>query len=93
MTLDMVQAIPFKNFCYKKGKTWSEKTIWLNGTFKEEGSDKIIKGDIFEAHEVLGCSIEEIYKLYIEWFNYTLRPFETKRIFHSVTNHNHSSEC
>jgi hypothetical protein len=84
MTLDMVQAIPFKNFCYKQGKTWSEETIWLKGGFKREGSEEITTGDIFEAHKVLGCSLEEIYKLYIEWFNYTLRPYEKKRTFVSV---------
>ena len=84
MSLNLGLALPFKTFCYKRKKTYSEDTIWINGTFKEEGYKKIIKGDIFEAHKVLGCSLEELYKLYIDWFNYTLRYGEKKRIFVAV---------
>jgi hypothetical protein len=79
--LDMSQAIHFKNFCYKKGKTWCEETFSIEGSFKEEGSDEVITGDNCEVHQVSKLSVEEIYKLYLEWFNYTLRPNETKRIF------------
>ncbi len=84
MSLNMALTIPFKNFCSKKRQAYSEDTIWLNGSFKEKGNKKIIRGNIFKAHKVLGCSLEEIYKLYIEWFNYTLREGEKERVFVSV---------
>jgi hypothetical protein len=83
MKLDIVKVIPFKNFCYMQNKTWCAETLWLDGTFKESDGT-IVNNDKFEAHKVLGCSVEEIYKLYIEWFNLTLRHNELSREFVSV---------
>lgn len=84
MSLDMVKAVDFKGFCYMRKQTWCEETFFIEGCFKHEGDEDICSGDNFEAHRVLGLSVEEIYKLYIEWFNYTLRPYEKKRIFVSA---------
>lgn len=84
MGLDNIQLVDFRRFCYMKKKTWSEETIFIEGCFKKEGSKEIISGDNFEASKVLGLSVEEIYKLYIDWFNYTLRPHEEKRVFVSA---------
>ena len=85
MSIDMVKLIPFKNFSYMKKQLYSEKCFFLKGSFKQKGSDKIISGDNFEAKKIVGLSIEQIYKLYIQWFNHTLRPGEKERSFVSAT--------
>jgi len=82
--LDPVELIPFRRFCYMKKQTWCDETIFIEGCFKQEGSDEIHKGDNFKAHKVSGLSVEELYKLYIEYFNHTIREGEKKRIFVSV---------
>ena len=85
MSLNLVELMPFRKFCYKNNLTWSEDKIWIEGSFKEKGSKKIFKKDTFEACKVSGLSIEKIYKLYLEWFNYTIqRPDEKERTFFSV---------
>lgn len=77
--LDPVGIMPFDRFCYIKKQIYCEDTIFIEGCFKEEGSNEIHKGDNFEAHKVAGLSVDEIYSLYCDWFNYTLRPGEKKR--------------
>jgi len=47
--------------------------------FKEIPSREIIKNDIFEAHKLSKSTIEEIYKTYLEWFNYTSQKGKRKR--------------
>lgn len=81
--------VDFKKFVQsKKGLMFSENKIFIKGTFKEKGSDKIVSGDNFWAHEVFKSgekiNAELIYKTYLEWFNYTLRPHEKERIFVSA---------
>ncbi len=79
----------FKKFAQSVKKLiYSEEEIWIEGKFKRKGSDKIHSGDNFWAKEIhtSGKSInaKEIYKTYIEWFNRTLKPYETERIFVSA---------
>jgi len=79
------ELMPFKKFVqYKLKKLYSENTIKINGTFKEIPSGKIFKGDIFDAHLLGKESLEEVYKAYLEWFNYTKYPNEKEREFVSV---------
>lgn len=52
----------------------------LNGSFKEEGSDKIFEGDNFLAYELSRCSAFEVYECYVAYYNYTITEFEKKRI-------------
>ena len=80
-----IELMDFKKFAQsKKGCLYCEETIKLNGTFREKGSHVDISGDIIEAHKLGKLSIEEIYKVYLEWFNYTIRPNEKERRFVSV---------
>ena len=78
----------FKKFSQMKGLIYSEDKVWIKGSFKEEGSDKVILGDDFWANKVHTSgepiNAEEIYKTYLEWFNRTLRPFEQERFFVSA---------
>ena len=75
----------FKKFAQSKlRKLYCEETIKINGTFKDVKTGKVIKNDIFEAHKLGKDSIEEIYRTYIEWFNYTKNPVEHEREFISV---------
>lgn len=71
-----------------KGLIYSEEKIWIEGKFKEEGSEEVIDGDNFWANQIHKSgeqiNAEEIYKIYIEWFNRTLRDGEKKRIFVSA---------
>ena len=83
MSLDLVSAITFKNFCYRNKKTWCNEQFEIKGKYKEENNKEIFK-ETFLAHKVLGCSVEGIYKLYIEWFNVIRRPNEKNRIFISA---------
>lgn len=83
------EIMDFKKFAQSVKKLiYSEENIWIEGTFKEVGNKKIITGDNFWAKMVhsFGKPInqKEIYQSYIEWFNYTLRPFEKKRVFVSA---------
>ena len=83
------EIMDFKKFAQsKKGLMYDDEKVWIEGTFKREGSDEVFKGDNFLANKVhtSGKSInaEEIYRTYLEWFNYTLRQYEKKRIFVSA---------
>ena len=83
------EIMDFKKFAQsKKGLIYSDEKVWIEGKFKEVGSDKIHDGDNFLANEVhtngKPISAKEIYKTYLEWFNYTLRQGEGKRIFVSA---------
>jgi len=83
------EIMDFKKFAQsKKGLIYSDEKVWIEGKFKEGGSKKIHSGDNFWANEIYtsGKSItaEEIYKTYLEWFNYTLRRGEKTRIFVSA---------
>lgn len=76
---------PFKKFVqYDLGKIYHEKKVKINGTFKEKTTGKVIVGDIFEVNLIGSGSIEETYKAYIKWFNYTKYPNENEREFVSV---------
>ena len=76
--------MPFKKFVQSKGILYCEETIKVNGTFKEKGTGEIIKGDIFYAHKLGKLTIEEVYKIYLEWFNHTRSDNEKEREFVSV---------
>ena len=83
------EIMNFQKFAQsKKGLMYNNEKVWIEGTFKNEGSDKITEGDNFWANEVHTSgeliSAEEIYKTYLEWFNRTLRPYEKERIFVSA---------
>ncbi len=80
-----VEFMPFKKFAQSKKKClYDEDTILINGTFMEKKTKVIIKGDIFNAHILGKLSIKEIYKIYLEWFNYTRDSTENEREFVSV---------
>lgn len=79
----------FKKFAQSvKGLIFNEEKVFIKGKFKQEGSNEVFSKDDFLANEVheSGKSInaELIYKTYLEWFNRTLKPHETKRIFVSA---------
>jgi hypothetical protein len=78
------EMMPFKKFVQSKEIIYNEDTIKVNGTFKEKKSGIIIRGDIFNAHKLAGKSIEEIYKVYLDWFNHTRTEHEEERVFVSV---------
>ena len=83
------EIMDFKKFAQsKKRLMYSDEKVWIEGTFKQEGSDDIHEEDNFLANKIhtsgKPITAEEIYKTYIEWFNYTLRPYEKKRFFVSA---------
>jgi len=83
------ELMDFKKFAQSVKKLiYSEEKVWIEGSFKEVGSKKVIKGDNFWANKVhtSGESInaEEVYRTYIEWFNRTLRTGEKEREFVSA---------
>ena len=83
------EIMDFKKFSQsKKGLMYSDEKVWVEGTFKEEGSEKVHIGDNFWANKIhtsgKPINAEEIYKIYLEWFNYTLRPHEKERLFVSA---------
>ena len=78
--------MPFKKYVQTHlNKLYHDETIEINGTFKETPCGKIVKNDIFTAHKVGRGSIEETYKAYISWFNYTRREGEEEREFVAVS--------
>ena len=86
---EVEEIMDFKKFAQSVKKLiFSEEKIWIEGCFKEIGSEEIITGENFWAKKIhsSGKSITagEIYKTYIEWFNRTLRPGEKERIFVSA---------
>ena len=53
----------------------------ISGTFKEKGSNELNENDIFMAYELMHSSALEVYRCYVEYFNYTIqRPGEKERI-------------
>ena len=76
-----VEMVPFKKFAEKEGYYYNEETIRIEGTFREKDTGEIVKGDIFDAHLLSGQNIENIYKVYLDWFNYTRNPYEKEREF------------
>ncbi len=89
MSFNKHELMDFKKFVQSISKLlYSENTIFISGSFKEVGSNEIIKGDNFEAHKVFesgkAIDIKLIYKTYLDWFNYTRNSDEKERIFVSV---------
>lgn len=83
------EIMNFKKFSQSvKYLIYSEEEVWIEGKFKEVGSDKIHSGDGFWAKKIHNSgkkiNAKEIYKTYIEWFNRTLRPGEDERVFVSA---------
>jgi len=83
------EIMDFKKFAQsKKGLIYHDEQVWIKGKFKEVDSKTVREGDNFWANKVNknGESInaKTIYKAYLEWFNYTLRPGEKERIFVSA---------
>ena len=79
----------FKKFAQsKKGLMYNNERLVLKGKFREKGSKKVISGDNFWVNKVYKSgekiNAELIYKTYIDWFNYTLRPMEIERVFVSA---------
>jgi hypothetical protein len=82
------EIMDFKKFAQsRKGLIFCDRKVWIEGVFRESDG-KIIVGDNFLANVVHTSgeqeTAEEIYKTYIEWFNYTLRHFEKERFFVSA---------
>jgi hypothetical protein len=78
----------FRKFAQsKKGLMYSDETIFIEGIYKTADGE-IQDGDNFKAHKVWKSGekvdVELVYKTYLEWFNYTLRPGERERFFVSV---------
>ena len=83
------EIMDFQKFAQsRKGLMYSEKKVWIEGKFKNEGSKEVFDKDDFWANEIhtsgKPINAEEIYKTYLEWFNYTLRPGEKERVFVSA---------
>lgn len=79
----------FKKFAQSvKNLIYSEKRVFIRGVFKRKISGEVVKGDNFWAHVVHTSgekeTAEEIYKTYLEWFNRTLKPYESEREFISA---------
>jgi len=70
----------FIQFVLNKRISNLSKKRLIRGSFKEEGSEKVISGDEFMAYEIQKGDALESYKCYIEYFNHTLRKGELKRI-------------
>ena len=83
------ELMNFKKFAQsKKGFICNEEKVWIEGKFKNKGNEEVFEGDNFYGNEVLvggkPINAETIYRTYLEWFNYTLRPGEKERIFVSA---------
>ena len=79
------ELMPFKKYVQNILRIlYHDEIVQIKGTFKEIPSGKIIKNDIFEAHLAGKGSLEETYKAYIKWFNYTKYPNEEEREFVSI---------
>ena len=82
-----IEMMDFKKFAQSKRLIYSEERVFIKGVFKwADGT--ISEGDDFWADKVhtsgKPISAEEIYKIYLEWFNRTLRPHEKERFFVSA---------
>jgi len=82
--MDKKELMPFKKYAETQGKLYHINTIKINGTFKDMVTGEIVEGDIFEAHKIGKGTLEETYKLYIDWFNHVRELFENRREFVSV---------
>ncbi|MGV8150018.1 MAG: hypothetical protein ACLKAN_13555 [Alkaliphilus sp.] len=83
------EIMDFKKFAKsKKGLMYSDDKVFIEGKYKEDGSEEIYEGDDFLANKVFvsgePINAEIIYRTYLEWFNYTLRPGEKERLFVSA---------
>lgn len=83
------EMMDFKKFSQSvKGLIYSEEKVFIEGKFRQKGNKEIISGDNFWANAIhsSGKSInaKEIYKIYLGWFNRTLRSFESERFFVSA---------
>ena len=83
------EMMDFKKFAQSiKGLMYNDEKIFIEGTFKEKKTKKIISGDNFLANKVWKSgekiNLELIYKTYLEWFNRTSHYGEEEREFISV---------
>ena len=83
------ELMDFKKFAQSvKGLIYGEDKVFIEGQFKESGGKEVILGDDFEANKVWKSGekvdAELIYRIYLEWFNRTLRRGEKERIFVSA---------
>lgn len=83
MSIINTELMPFKKFVQMRGITFQENKIRICGTFKEKVTGDICKCDEFNAYNV-GRSIEETYKLYLDWWNHIKYDHEYGREFISV---------
>jgi len=83
--LNHVELMPFRKYVesFLKGALYKEKTVKINGTFRDMITGEIVKGDIFNAH-VVGDSIEETYRAYLSWWNHVRYAHDHPREFVSV---------
>lgn len=79
-----IEMMPFKKYVESRNINYCEDKIKINGVFKDKETGKITKGDNFLACKLGNLSIEEIYKVYLDWFNYTRMPYEKEREFVSA---------
>ena len=83
------EIMDFQKFAQsRKGLMYNDRKVWIEGKFKNEGNDEVFDKDDFWANEIHTSgepiNAEEIYRTYLGWYNYTLRPGEKKRIFVSA---------
>lgn len=77
----IVEIEKFLQYNLNKYISNRNKKRTIRGSFKEKGSNKIYRGDEFEAYELSGCSALEVYECYIAYYNYTIQnKFEKARI-------------
>lgn len=69
----------------KKGLMFSDEKVFIKGTFRGRKTKEVVSGDDFLANRVWesGKKLDAkfVYKIYLEWFNYTLKEGEEEREF------------
>jgi len=80
------EIMDFEKFAKSlKGLMFSGEKVFIKGTFKGKKTGEIVSGDDFWAKTIWKSrekiNVKLIYKTYLEWFNYTLRPGEEEREF------------
>ena len=80
MGIKRTELMPFIKFAQSYLRlTVHDKKRRIKGTFRDVGTDKIIKGDNFEAVVVGNSTAEETYKTYLRWNNHIKEEFEQDR--------------
>lgn len=82
------EIMDFRKFAETRKRLYYDEKVWIEGKYKHKGSEEVFEGDNFWANKVLisgePLNAETIYRTYLGWFNYTLRPGEKERFFVSA---------